>query len=429
MSKILIVAFGFLLFAFSANATEIKETSENGVKAWYVQDNSLPIISIKIAFKNAGYAHDPKGKEGLAYFVSGMLNEGAGQYSSEQFQKLLEENAIAFSPNVSADEFFVSIKTMSANLPLALELLNTSLTQASLGQKEVDRVKSQILGFLEKREEDPKELAAISFYKSYFAGHPYSNPQEGELETVKTISPADLRSFTGSAFAKDNLVIAVSGDVDEDKVEAIISGITKNLPKHAEVHSLPAFAGYPNANQVAVKIPNPQTVIYFGLPGISRDNPQFYAAYLLNQILGGDGFGAKLMTEVREKRGLAYYIGMDLATLDKANIWMGTSATQSAKASETISLVKAEIAKLQKTGVTEEELAAAKKYVVGALPLALDTNDKLAGFVLAMQLEKMGRDYLETRAEKLNSVTLDEIKNASMQLADPNKLFFVTVGQ
>jgi zinc protease len=414
--------------AFNAQANEVKEIEVNGVKAWVIEDNFLPIISIQIAFKNAGYASDAKEKQGLAYFVSGMLNEGAGKYTSQQFQRDLEENAIEFAPDVDQDNFYISLKTLSDNLDKTLDLTSSALTHAKFGEQEIERVRGQILSSIVKAEENPQEVASRKFSKAYFGEHPYANAKEGELETIKLINAADMQSFVKSAFAKDNMVISIVGDVDDQEAGDIVSALTEGLPEKSAVLPVEEFKAYPAGNLESFKMNNPQTYVMFGSKGVARLDKDYYAAFVLNNILGGSGFQSRLVQEVREKNGLAYSIGTGLQPMKGASLLYGVSSTKNASVDESIKIIKAQFEEISKNGVTEKELADAKAFITGSFGLNLDKNEKLAFFLLSMQIQGLDKDFLEKRNEYINSVTIEQVNKLSKWLLEPSSLVFVRVG-
>ena len=245
--RLLAMTWVVLGFAFPASAAPVKVVEANGVKAWVVEDHLLPIVSIELAFKRAGNAYDPVEKQGLAYEVASMLNEGAGEHSSNQYQKLLEENAIEFEPDVDRDNFYVTVKTLSENLNLATGLVNDALTQPKFAADDFARVKGQTDTEIKKNLESAGYVGSLAFYKEMFPGHPYSQVKEGDFASLEKISPEDLHQFAHAHFAKDNLVIAIVGDVDEEKAKTILESVTKDLAEKSVSGSLPLPAAFPKS--------------------------------------------------------------------------------------------------------------------------------------------------------------------------------------
>lgn len=430
----LAILFVLIFAPLAAQASyAVKIAKHESINAYYIEDNSLPVISIKLAFKRSGYAYDPKGKGGLAYLVAGMLNEGAGHLTSEKFQKLLEENAIQFYPSVDADNFYIDIKTISQNLDLTLELLHTALARPHFNAGELKTVKAQVASIINKREESPGQFAGLKFGEEFFGEHPYAQPEEGNLAEVAKLKPSDLRKYVKQNFIGDNVVVSIAGDVKEKAVDDILSQIYTALGGGKAAFEIRDFITYPDAGHGAGRkdfaLKNPQAVIFYGLKGVQRSDEDFYAAYVLAHILGGSGFQSRLYKEIREDRGLAYYTYVGLRNYDKAGLFIGNVGTTSAQADQVVEIVKQEIANLAEKGVTEEELAAAQSYITGSFPLNLDKNSKLAEYLLVMQLEDLGTDYLRKRNGYFNSVTLEQINALAKKLLKPEDALFVVVGE
>jgi zinc protease len=177
-----------------------------------------------------------------------------------------------------------------------------------------------------------------------------------------------------------------------------------------------------------VPFETPQSVVIFGHEGIERFDPDFFAAYVLNQVMGGSGFSSRLMTEVREKRGLTYGIGSYLAPMDHGELYVGQFASANDRVAEAINVVRAEWARMAAEGLTEEELAKAKTYLTGSYPLRFDGNATIAGILAGMQTEGLPIEYLETRNAEIEAVTLDDVKRVAARVLRPEALTFVVVG-
>ncbi|MEE8247625.1 MAG: pitrilysin family protein [Alphaproteobacteria bacterium] len=179
---------------------------------------------------------------------------------------------------------------------------------------------------------------------------------------------------------------------------------------------------------IVVKKDIPQSVVVFGRAGIKRDDPDYYAAYVMNYVLGGGGFASRLTEEVREKRGLAYSVYSYLYPLDHAGLMLGGVATANARVAESVRIIRAELERLRRDGITERELADAKTYLNGSFPLRLSSNRRIANILVAIQLEDLGIDYLERRADLINAVSLLDVARVTARLIEPRDLIVVVVG-
>jgi zinc protease len=178
-----------------------------------------------------------------------------------------------------------------------------------------------------------------------------------------------------------------------------------------------------------VEFDTPQSVAHFGQAGIERDDDDFFAAYVMNVILGGGGFESRLMTEVREKRGLTYGVYSYLAPKDNAALYLGSVASANDRIAEAISVIRAEWERLAEDGVTQEELDKAKALLTGAYPLRFDGNGAIARIMVGMQMDDLPIDYIETRNDKVNAVSREDVNRVARELLDPEGLQFVVVGK
>lgn len=407
----------------------VKEiTSPKGLKAWLIEDHSNPIISVEIGFRGgAGLESDTK--SGLANMVASLIDEGAGDYDSQAFQNILEERSISLSFHSGIESFGGSLKSLSEDRNEAFRLLKLALTKPRFDDEAVERVRSQILAGIRQSEENPDAVAAKTFNAKLFGNHPYGRSTDGTLESVAAITPTDMREFTKQRFAKDNLIIGVVGDIDPDSLGKLIDTTFVDLPDHATAWTLPEIVANADGSTTIVEKNVPQSTIQFGLPAIKRDDPDFYAGYVMNYILGGGGFASRLTEEVREKRGLVYSVYSYLHPMDYSAIWAGGAGTKNERVKETLDVVKAEITRLGEKGVSAEELKNAKTYLTGSFPLRFTATDRIASMLASMQMDGLGRDYIEKRNSYIEAVTLEDVNRVAKRLMKPELLTFIIVGK
>ncbi len=425
----LVLMLAVVVAAPLVRATEItRVVSPGGIEAWLVREHSIPLIAVQVGFRS-GAALDPDGKAGLANIVSGLLDEGAGDLASGAFQKRLEDRAIRLSFDARMDRFSGRLMTLSEEKDEAFRLLGLALGAPRFDPDPVERIRRQITVSLRRRAEDPDQLANLAWYARLFGDHPYGRPLEGTEESVARVTAKDMRAFVAQSFTRDNLVVTVVGDVDPERLGTLLDETFSQLPATSDRPAEISNAHVRADGQVQViERDIPQSVVVFGDSSIKRDHPDWYAAYVLNYILGGGGFASRLMIEVREKRGLAYSVGSYLYPYEKAALMVGHVATENARVNESIDLIRKEIGRLRETGPTTEELQNAKTYITGSFPLNLDSNGKIARFLLMVQLRGLGLDYLEKRNSYIEAVTLEDARRVAKSVLDPEKLVFVVVG-
>ena len=414
--------------ALPARAVEIQAvTSPGGIEAWLVEEHSIPIIAVEIAFGGGG-ALDPRGKEGLANLLSGLLDEGAGDRDSQAFQKRLEELAIRLGFESYRDTFWASMKTLSENREEAFALLGLALSAPRFDADAVERVRAQVLSGLKRDAEDPGKIAGRTFLATAFPYHPYGRPARGTTESVAAITAADLREAAARRFATGNATIGVVGDIDPTALGHLLDQTLGGLPATAHTGTVAETRPAPVASLTVVRKPVPQSVVRFGMAGLKRSDPDFYAAYLLNHVLGGGSFTSRLYGEVRERRGLAYSVYSYLSTLDRAGLVMGGVASANERVAEALDVIRGELDRMREDGVTEDELRDAKTYLNGAYPLRLDSNGAIAQSLVAIQLEDLGIEYMDRRSGYIDAVTLEDIRRVARRLIRPDEMIVVIVG-
>jgi len=400
--------------------------SPGGIEAYLLSEPSIPFLSLSMHFRG-GAALDPTGKEGLAHMVSGLLDEGAGELDSQAFRTELEDLAIRLSFDAGRDEFTGQLKTLTKNRRRAFELLRLALAEPRFDVEPVERIRSQIQAGLRRRSEEPDYLAGVTWFETAFPDHAYGRPVRGTVESVAGLTADDLRGFVDRRLATDNLVIGVAGDVTAEELKPLLDLAFGDLP--ASSAPVDIAEASPDVGQtVIVRRDIPQSQVIFGETGIERDDPDFYAAYVANHILGGGGFTSRLTDEVREKRGLAYSVYSYLYPADYSPMWLGGLGTTNSAVGEALRLVRQEVEKMARGEVDETTLADAKTYLTGSFPLRLTSNDAIAGMLVSMQVNDLGIDYLDKRNGYIEAVTLDDLRRVAARLYDPAKLLVVVVG-
>lgn len=399
-----------------------------GIEAWLVQEKNVPLIAMQFAF-NGGAAQDEVGKEGTAYLLSGMLDEGAGDLTSTQFQEKIEEIAIRLGFEASRDNFSGKFQTLSERKDEAFDLLKLAITQPRFDQDAIDRVRLQIISGLKFEENNPNNVATRTWFKNSFGEHPYARPTKGTETSLKALSQDDLKAVHKKIFSRENLKISVVGDISPEELGVLIDKVFGDLPLKSGVTDVaeaePVFG--PKIDNVIMGIP--QSVVQFGHQGLKRDDKDFIPAYILNYIMGGGGFASRLMEEVREKRGLAYSVYSYLYPLKHSALVLGGVATKNSSVPEAMDLIKKEFSRMANDGPSEEELKNAKNYLTGSYALRFDTSSKIASQLLWIQVEGLGMDYIDKRNEMINAVSMSQIRDVAKRLFQGDKLRFVVVGQ
>lgn len=402
-------------------------TSPGGLHAWLVEDHDIPFTALEIRFKG-GTSLDAPGKRGAVNLMTALIEEGAGDLDSQGFAAARDGMAASFRFTADADTVGVSSRFLTENRDRAVDLLTSALTAPRFDPDAVERVRGQVLAGLRQDEKDPGKIAANLFAARTLGQHPYATDGSGTIDSVTALTRDDILAAWKGALARDRIYIAAAGDISAAELGPLLDHLLGGLPATGAPQpgdADPVFKG----GVTVQDFPTPQSVVVFGQKGIGIDDPDYFAASLLNEILGGGRFSARLMTEVREKRGLTYGIGSYLAGYDHAKLLLGQFAASNDKAGPAIQVVRDEWARIAREGVTADELRDAKTYMTGAYPLRFDGNGPIASILVGMQMIGLTPDYPRIRNDKVNAVTLDDIRRVAARMLTPEQLYFVVVGQ
>lgn len=402
-------------------------TSPGGITAWLVEDHNIPFTALEIQFRG-GTSLEAPDKRGVVNLMTATLEEGAADMDSRGFAEARDALAASFSFDAGTDSVGVSAQFLTENRDQAIGLLRAALVTPRFDQDAVDRVREQVLSSLRADEKDPSTIASERFERLAFGDHPYGSPGDGTIETVTALTRDDVVAAHKAALARDRVFVAAAGDITAEELGVLLDRLLGDLP----ATGAPQLAEAPWLLPPGVTVqdfPSPQSTVFFGQRGIPRDHPDFFPAFVLNEMLGGGRFTARLMTEVREKRGLTYGIGTYIVNMDHADMLLGQFSASNDKVAEAIDVVKSEWGRIGREGVTPEELEATKTYLTGSYPLRFDGNGPIASILVGMQMDGMPIDYVTTRNSKVEAVTMEDVKRVAASLFDPDALHFVVVGQ
>lgn len=426
------IAIIFLLFmtcVTGAHATTIQEvTSPSGMKAWLVEDHKLPLIAVQFAFRG-GVEQDPADKQGLSNLTMNLLTQGAGTYDAASFQQELADHSIGMSFEASRDVLIGNVKTLSSEKDKAFELLQLALAQPRFENVDIERLRSQQLTSLRQQLGNPSWQGRYALFQYVFGDHPYGERRLGSSATLAAIMQDDIRKFAAQHFAQDNVVIAVAGDITPAELATMLDHVFGSLPKQAALITVADIDWPKEPASILVPREGTQTDILFAMPGPKRDDADWYAAEIANYILGGGGFASRLMQEVRDKNGLTYGIDTGLSPMEHGGLIAGKAATDNPKTAKALDVTLQTMKQFYEQGVTDSDVQKAKDYLTGSLPLALTSTDKIAGALVALQLDHLGRDYLDRHRDYVRAVTTDDVNKAIRRWFNPAVLSFSMVGK
>lgn len=426
---------GWLVAALMLVATAVQakvpiEEIESGqLKAWLAPYDAVPVVSVMLSFKNAGAVADPKGKEGLAYLAAQMLMKGTAKHNEMAFHEALEARAIGLDTSASRDVMNVSLSTLRDEWPHARALMIDMLREPQIAQDKLDELKQQMIVKLKQSEESPYYLANRRWQTLAYGEHPYARPLMGTPETIAAITRDDIAQFLKERLTQDRLIISIAGALDRRQVKEFLADDLIALPEKApETAPIADAVIEPNGRWSEEEAKLPQSVVMFGRQGVARHDPDFYAAYVLNDIVGGGGLTSRLAKRVREQAGLTYDISSDLDSGEHGAAWIGLFATADHQVSKALEMVNAELEKASTGDITQSELDASLGYITGSFALQLTSNTKLVNYLNVMQLYELGMDYLDKRNGYFKAVTLDQVNQMARKLLNPKQMVVVKVG-
>ncbi|MBN2630480.1 MAG: insulinase family protein [Rhodobacteraceae bacterium] len=423
------IAALLIAFALPARAEIAIQTitSPGGITAWLVEEPEIPFTALEIRFRG-GTSLDVEGKRGAVNLMTALIEEGTGDLDSTGFARARDSLAASFRFGSDEDAISVSARFLTENREASVDLLRRALTEPRFDQPSIDRVRGQVLAGLRQDAKDPNAMAGQTLRALAFGDHPYASKGDGTEATVQTLTRDDIVAAHKAAIARDRVYVAAAGDISAEDLGLLIDHLLEGLP--ATGAALPPRAPMKLTGGITVQdFPGPQSTVIFAQDGLKRDDPDFFAASILNEILGGGRFSARLMTEVREKRGLTYGISSYLVGYDQAELLMGQFSSANGTVGQAIEVIRDEWRKIATDGVTEAEVQATKTYLTGSYPLRFAGNGQIASMLVGMQMIGLSADYPKTRNDKVNAVTMEDVKRVAARLFKPDDLRFVVVGQ
>lgn len=419
-------AAGLLLLAAPAEAApEIVEvTSPGGITAWLAEDHTVPIVALD-ADVLGGTALDPEGREGVMALMAGLLTEGAGEREATAFAAAAGEIGAGFSLDAVRDAIHISAQMLAESTGPAVALLADALQAPRFDAEPFARVRNAMQANLAQEALDPDSVASRAAAAALFPDHPYGrSPTPASLDAI---GAADLRAAWRSGLVRDRLTVAVAGAISPEALAPLLDRLFAELPlsdRPLPGPVVPRLGG----GVAVVGMDAPQSVIRFAQPGIALDDPDLLPAMVLDQIVGG-GFGSRLTSELRERRGLTYGVATWLDTDPRAPLYAGGLSTANGTAAEAVRLVREAFARIAADGVTEAELADAKRFLTGAYPLRFVGTEAMAGQLLGIQRAGLGRDYPDRRNALVEAVTAADVARVARRIIRPGSLTFLVVGR
>jgi zinc protease len=415
--------------AAGAEAIDIKQvTTPLGIKAWLVEDKSAPVVALSFSFAG-GTASDPAGQSGVTALMAALLTDGAGPLDAQAFRRRQQDAAASLGFGASLDRLSGSLRVLSANRDEGFELLRLALTAPRFDPDMVEQRRAQTISGLNQAAQRPRSVAGRTLMETLFAGHPYAADPEGNRGDLATLTPALLKHRAAALLVRRGLIVSAVGDIGEAELASQLDRAFGSLTVGTVPPLPPEWMPPTRPRTIVVERPVPQSAALMALPGVARDDPDWYSAVVLNHVLGGGGQQSRLFNEVREKRGLAYGVSSGLRTYKRAALLTISTASANERIAEAIRLVRSNLARLRVEGITEQELADAKTYLRGALALSLDSSGSVAGLMHSLQIDGLSPDHLVRRNALIDAVTLESVRRMAHRLLSDGAMTTVVVGK
>ncbi len=411
-------------------AAEIKPkqfVTKNGITVFFLERRSLPIVSV-VALIKSGAINDPPNRAGLANLTASLLDEGTLSRTATQISE--EVDFIGASLSASAEEDYTSagLRVLKKDVEKGFDLLSDILLNPRFEKKELDRVRDLILGSILSEKDEPMVVASRAFENLVFENHPYRNPVIGLTETVEKISQEDVRSFHLTHYLPNNTLFSIVGDMTEEEAVALVE---KYFSKWEKKLFTAEKINHPTMQPKKMKLIHKelmQTSVLMGHLGIERKNPDFYPIMVMNYILGGGGFSSRLLTEIRDNRGLVYSVHSSFYTQLQPGSFVISLQTKASNTNEAILAIQNEIERILQEGVSETELSEAKSYLIGSFPLRLETTSSIAGHLSKVGFYELGLSYFDNYPKYIEKVTREDILRVAKTYLHPDALSLVVVG-
>ncbi len=404
-------------------------TTPKGLQAWLLQTNNLPMLSVELSFR-AGSVFEPAGKEGLAQFTASLLDEGAGPYSATEFKEELEAIGARFGASADTLDISLNLTTLTEHQDRAFALLGLAAREPRFDKEAIGRIRNQLLANLKRIEEDPAALAGRALRPALFGNQPWANDGDGSAASIKGITQSDLMAWHLANLTRSNLTVSVVGDIDATTLGRLLDEAVFGLPQGAGRRGKELATPKVGAPTTITKtLAIPQGTVLLGWPGMARNDPDYPALMLMNEIFGGGVLTSRLGLDVREKHGLVYDIRSRNMPLPGGGFYLLSFATDATKVAKALGLIDENITKMRNQPVTQEEFDDAKSYLIGSWPLRLDSNAKLLGMMSLMQNEGLGIDYLEAWPKRLAGVQFADIQRVAQRMLTPENMSLIVVGQ
>ena len=403
--------------------------TRSGARVYFVESHDLPMLDVSIDFA-AGSVFDTPAKSGLAGVTLGQLRLGAGGLSENEISRRMADTGAQMGNRFDSDRGGISLRTLTskAELTQALDLFARILQKPEFPAAALEREKARIVDAIRESDTKPETLLNRTFSQMIYGDHPYGLRGSGEAATVAALTREDVAGFYRRYYSADRAIVAMMGDVTREQAAAIAEQITAGLPVPVANAAIAPVRSLERAETRVVAHPATQSPLFVGMPGIRRDDPDYFPLFVGNYILGGGGFVSRITDEVRSKRGLAYAAYSYFTPLKERGPFVIGLQTRRDQVGEALAVVRSTLAGFLADGPTADELVKAKQNIVGGFALRIDSNRKIVENLAAIGFYNLPLNYLDEFAANVEKVSIDDIRRAFAKHVDLARMVTVVVG-
>ena len=402
--------------------------TRNGMNVYFVPAKELPMVDIRVTFA-AGSARD-EGNAGIASFTNAMMAQGSDGMDTDAIAQAFENIGANFGRGALRDMAWFSLRTLSQPeyIVPALDTFAKVLWHPDFPKKDMERARKQVLLGLKAGEADPATIASKAWYKALYGDHPYGSPVSGTPETVEKFERQQLQDFYDKYYVARNGLIAMTGNITREKAEKVAEALSSGLKAGEPALPLPKVQPLTKSQEIKIPFPSKQAHVMIGQPGIERGNPDYYALYLGNHVLGGGGFTSRLVKEVRVKRGYAYSVYSYFLLMQEPGSLMIGLQTRGTQTEDAVKVTRETLENFMKAGPNDEEITASKRNITGGFPIRIASNGDIVEYLGLIGFYHLPLDYLDAFTGHIEAVNKQQIIDAYAKHVDPDKMITVIVG-
>ena len=412
-----------------ANVEISKYITKNGIKVLYSKSGNIPMIDIRITF-DAGSNKDGDLK-GISMLTHSLLDEGTSKMDAESIASVFESNGSVFNTSVNKDKSSISLRSLTEKKYLnpSIKMFLSILSDSVFPKNEMQLQKDRTLTSIVEDETDAAEVASSLFFKEIYSDYPYAYNTIGKKNTVKKITRKDILNFYKKNINIGNASIVIVSSLPKKEVIDISEKISKSLNLTAkEIFEDKVLSDINKEKNIYKKFSSEQAHIYIGGLSIERGSKNHLPLYVGNYIFGGSGFSARLMQELRVKRGLTYGVYSYIHPMKNTGPFVIGIETKSEQAQESVKLIHKMLREFYKNGPTDKELKHAKQSIINGFPLMIDSNSDVLNYLSLINYYNLPQDYLNTFTSRISNITKKDIMKSFKDEIDVNKLITLVVG-